>query len=98
MKRIPKWLRNKYVVITIAFVLWMLFFDHDDLISQWHLSGQIRDLQREKAFYEQQIEQAEQQRAALQQNPTHLLQFARTHYFFKPPQADLYQVEFQKTR
>lgn len=98
MKPLPAWCKNKYVFTALLFGAWMLFFDHDDLITQWRLSRQIRELERKKSFYEQQIQQAEQQKAVLQHDPAQLLQFARTHYYFKPPQADLYNVEFEKTR
>ncbi|MBX6379301.1 MAG: septum formation initiator family protein [Thermoflavifilum aggregans] len=97
MKRLPAWSKNKYVFTALAFGLWMLCFDHDDLITQWHLSHQIRELEQKKNFYQQQIEQAEQQKAALQHNAVQLLQFARTRYYFKPPQADLYNITFEKS-
>ncbi|MBX5438414.1 MAG: hypothetical protein IRZ29_02600 [Thermoflavifilum sp.] len=97
MNRLPAWCKNKYFLSTLIFGVWVLFFDHDDLITQWHLSSQIRELEHKKAYYQQQIQLAEQQQAALQHNTMQLLQFARTHYYFKPPQADLYNVEFEKT-
>jgi len=69
MKPLPAWCKNKYVFTALIFGAWMLFFDHDDLITQWRLSRQIRELERKKSFYEQQIQQAEQQKAVLQHDP-----------------------------
>ena len=41
---IPAWLRNKYLLTTILFVCWMLFFDHNDLFTQVARSRELSDL------------------------------------------------------
>jgi len=43
MKDYKKIIRNRYVIILIIFVVWMLFFDQDNLIRQYKLSREVKE-------------------------------------------------------
>ncbi len=45
MKRAVELLKNKYFLVTIAFVIWMLFFDKNDLYSQFEQHHQLTKLE-----------------------------------------------------
>ena len=49
--RILKLIKTKYYIATVAFVVWITFFDSNSLILQARLSSQLNDLKREKQFY-----------------------------------------------
>ena len=44
LSRIPSWLSNKYLLSAAFFVVWMLFFDHNDLFVQHSRKAELNDL------------------------------------------------------
>ena len=51
MKRLFELLRNKYFIAVLAFGVWMLFFDKNDILSQFEYRTEVKNLQHEKDFY-----------------------------------------------
>ena len=50
------YLKNKYVAASLVFIVWILFFDQNDLISQIQLIKKKNKLLEDKAYYQKQIE------------------------------------------
>lgn len=84
-------MKNKYVVITAVFAVWMLFFDKNDLISQWQLHHQLGELEQQKEYYQQKIEEVDNTTKALN-DPARLEQFAREEYLMKKDNEDLFVI------
>ena len=57
MKRIPSWLKNKYVISSLLFFVWMLFFDRNDFISQYSYRQDLKKHEADKEYYKKEIEQ-----------------------------------------
>ena len=55
--KIPSFFKNFYVLTAIVFIVWMVFFDSNDFISQVRLSAQQSELEEAKTFYEEKIEE-----------------------------------------
>ena len=91
--RWPKPLKNKYAIATVAFIVWLGFFDRNDLVTQWKYRMQLHDLQQKKSFLEQQIQEVTQEQQALQTSPGKLERFAREHYFMKKEHEDLFLID-----
>ncbi|MBK7212327.1 MAG: septum formation initiator family protein [Bacteroidales bacterium] len=49
--RIPRFIRNKYFLVLLVFVVWMLFLDRNNFMSQIGLWSDLHKLQEEKKFY-----------------------------------------------
>lgn len=86
--------RNKYLIVTLAFVVWVGFFDRNDLITQIHLRADLRDLQQKKAYYQQQIALTCKERKTLISSPLQLEKFAREHFLMKKDQEDLFLIRY----
>ncbi len=84
--------KRPYLMITLIFITWVLFFDSADLTSQYKLTRRINKLLAEQTYYQKQIAimQAEQQ--ALMSSDALLEKFAREKYFMRKPTEDLYIV------
>ena len=91
-KRLPKFIRNSYFLLTSGFICWMLFFDSEDLITQYQLTKKVKKLYQEKSYYLEQIEIVKKERAELMSNPELLEKFAREKYFMKKPTEDVYVI------
>ena len=70
----------------------MLFIDANDLITQFQLKQQKDDLEDEKAYYLEKIEDVKKDRQELLSNDELLEKFAREKYFMKKESEDLFVI------
>src|SRR4029078_7897100 len=89
---IIKAFQNKYVITLAAFIVLMLFIDHNDIFMQLDRRRQLNDLLASKAYYEKQIEQTKKNLSELQNNPAALEKFAREKYLLKKDNEDIFVV------
>jgi len=92
MNRLLSILRNKYFLITTAFVVWMLFFDRNDLMMQYEYRTQVKNLENEKDFYLRETAQVKKDLDELTTNRERLEKFAREKYLMKKDNEDVYVI------
>ncbi len=85
-------LRNRYVITFLAFIVWVGFFDQNNLVERHELSGRINELERQKIHYQNEIINNTQRIEELQSNPDNLEKFAREQYLMKKPDEDIFVV------
>lgn len=88
--------RNKFIITLILFVLWVGFFDKNNLWDRRKYIKQIEQLRADKAYYQEQIESDSAQLYKLKNNPELLERFAREHYYMKAPDEDLFIIQVKK--
>ncbi len=93
MRRLASILTNKYLVASVFFAVWMLFFDRRDYFQQKERAAELAKLETKKKYYVQEIEKARQELYDLQNNPAALEKFAREHYLMKKDGEDIYIIE-----
>ena len=54
-KYISLWLKSKYLITGLAFMVWMLFFDSDDITLQLKRVKELQQLQQSEKTLDQQI-------------------------------------------
>jgi hypothetical protein len=92
MYRLLDLIRNKYFIAGIAFLTWMLFFDRNDLMSQYEYRTQLNKLEAEKEFYLQQTEKAVKDLNELTTDKVKLEKFAREKYLMKKKNEDVFVI------
>lgn len=92
LKKLPKALRNFYIVAGLIFLIWMLFLDSNDFISRYKLSAKLRSLENEKEYYAEKIKEVEKDREELLGNREMLEKFAREKYLMKKDNEDVFVV------
>lgn len=90
LSAIPPIFLNKYIVASMAFGVWMVFFDQNKLTNQFQLSQEINELERNKDYYLEQIQVVTEARKDLNSN---LEKFAREKYYFKKMDEDVFIIE-----
>ena len=90
--KLPPYLRNKYSITFALFVLWMLFFDQSDMITQFKLRGELRELENENEYYIQQNHQVDSDLQELLSNDQQLEKFAREKYLMKKDDEDIFVI------
>lgn len=98
LSKIPSWLKNKYVLTSVGFTVWILFFDARDFItSHFREKGELRKLEQSKKYYEQQITTTQHELEQLKSNPALLEKYAREKYLMKKDNEDLFLIRAENT-
>ena len=92
LKFIFRILINKYFLTTVAFVVWMVFFDSNNLLTRNHLQEKLDGLNLEKQFYLQEIRKDSILTHQLMTDSSQLEKFARERYLMKKENEDLFLV------
>ncbi len=91
-----KWfkvIRNKYLLVTSVFVLWIVFFDTNNLIRWYSDMKDVAAQEQQKKYYKEAIRQTDEKLKELKSNKDSLEKFAREQYFFHEPDEDLFIIE-----
>ena len=96
MKRLINLVKNKFFLVTLAFLVWMIFFDKNDLFSQYEYRHQVNKLKEERDFYKKETDQVNKELDELTSNPQKLEKFAREKYLMKKDNEDVYVIVHQK--
>ncbi len=95
-KRIPPVFRNFYSLTAIAFLVWMVFLDSNDLINRFRMSAKLRSLENERRYYSEKIVEVERDRAELMGTTELLEKFAREKYLMKRESEDIFIIDQEK--
>lgn len=93
-----KWFRigsNIYVLVSLVFVIWMLFFDTN---SWWfthrELNSEIEKLQMQKQHLQREIARDKEALNALRKKKE-LERFAREEYYYKKDNEEIFIIEYE---
>ena len=85
-------LMNKYTMTLLIFLVWLAFFDRNNLVEKMQLRGKITTLQKEKAYYQIKIEEDNRKMQELLSNKENLEKFAREQYLMKNKNEDIFVI------
>jgi cell division protein FtsB len=92
MKRLIDLFKNKYFLVSLAFVVWMIFFDKNDLFSQYQYHQEVSKLKQERDFYLKETAKVRKDLDELTSNPQMLEKFAREKYLMKKDNEDVFVI------
>ena len=92
IEKIPPFLRNKYLLTIIIFILWLLLLDSNNLISTHKEMKNLKKLKSEREYYIRRIEEDKRKLYELKTDDRNLEKFAREQYRMKKPDEDLYII------
>jgi cell division protein DivIC len=87
-----RFLNNKYILAVIVFVVWISFFDRNDLLTQSDRKKELKKLETNKAYYEEQIASTKKELQELENDPAVLERFARENFYLKRPEEQVFIV------
>jgi cell division protein FtsB len=85
-------LRNKYLVAVLAFVIWLLVFDRNSLVDRVRYLRTRQDLEDEKQYYIEKIEEDSRRLNELKTDRENLEKFAREQYLMKRENEDVFVI------
>ncbi|NUY81028.1 septum formation initiator family protein [Flavobacterium sp. MAH-1] len=92
-----KWMRfigNRYVLVTLFFIVWILFLDNYSWFNHRALDKEIEELEENKQYYQNEIKR-DSQNIRLLKNPNQVEKYAREKYYMKRDSEDIYIIEYE---
>ena len=92
LKNIFKPFKNIFLLVTLIFIVWMLFFDANSWLIHRELNKEIDALNVKKEFYESEIN-SDKKEIKILQTPEGVEKYAREKYNMKKENEDIYIIE-----
>jgi cell division protein DivIC len=90
------WVKNKYLLTIAAFFIWMLFFDQNNMVDRMKMSSEIRQLEDDREYYQQQIKKDSTRLHELTTDKDNLEKYAREQFLMKKDNEDVFVVIEEK--
>tara|TARA_B100000965_G_C18920490_1_gene468593 strand:+ start:199 stop:510 length:312 start_codon:yes stop_codon:yes gene_type:complete len=94
--KIPNYLKNKYLIAIVLFIVWITFFDNFNLIKQSKIKKNIEQLEENKKFYIQEITKDSTEYNDLLKDAEKREKFAREKFLMKKEDEDVYIIRRKK--
>ncbi|WP_212000179.1 septum formation initiator family protein [Chitinophaga sp. HK235] len=90
--KLPRYVKNKFFITGIAFVIWIAFLDKTNLMYQYQFQSEVNKLENQKDFFIKEIKQTKEEQQELLSSPEKLEKFAREKYYMKKDNEDLFII------
>ena len=90
--KIKQLLKNKYLLATVIFAGWLIFFDNNNLIVRYWMLREVRQLEKDYEYYEKRIISDSIKLHELKSSPEMLEKFAREEYLMKKENEDIFII------
>ncbi|THH39268.1 hypothetical protein [Neolewinella litorea] len=87
--RVPPYLRNRYFVTLLLFLVLMIFIDRHDLSTQFRLHRTVNRLEADLERYDRLTAEAEAEKLDMEQNRE---RFARENYYMQQDDEDVFII------
>ena len=91
--RVGKVLLNKYFIVGLLFLVWICFFDTNNVGELIRTRRTLRSQRRQIEFYNQEISKMDRKIDQLQSQRDTLEKFAREEYYYQQDGEDVYVIE-----
>lgn len=85
-------LKNKYVIAILFFLVWILFFDQNNLLDRVGSIRKFQIMEKEKKYYLEKIKSDTKKLEELRTDRENLEKFAREQYLMKRDNEDVFIV------
>ena len=93
---LPKPLRNKYLILLLLFIFWIVFLDDYNLINQNKMKNNVDDLKEQKEFYISEIKSDSTELSKLKNDSEEQERFAREKFLMKKDNEDVFIIRVKK--
>ena len=85
---------NKYLIITVLFIIWMLFFDTNSYLIHHELNNDIKKIEKNKEEY---LEEIMNDKLFIEKmkDSSEIEKFAREQYYLKRKNEEIYLIEHE---
>ena len=94
--RVVKFVWNRYFILTIAFAVWMFFFDQNSFFVHRELDKQIKLLEVDESYFQEHLNTETEKLDQLNSNPAEIERIAREKHFLKKDDEDIFIIQQEK--
>ena len=87
-----KYLKNKYLLTLVIFIVWIFLFDSNNLIDRFSQIKSLKQLEKDKKYYLERIEEDSKKLNELETDKNNLEKFAREQYLMKKEDEEIFVV------
>lgn len=98
LKFIQKYILNKYTLVVIAFLVWMIFFDSASFLVLKELDGEIEKYEEKVEYYKEEYHKNNKYYNQLMNNKSEKEKFARENYFMKKRNEEIFIIVADSTQ
>jgi len=84
---------NKYIIVLVAFGVYITFFDQHNLINRWQSNRKIKELNEEYKYYQGEIEKNKSELHRLQHDDQYLEKYAREKYLIRNKGEEIFIIK-----
>lgn len=92
---ILKTIGNRYFLVSLSFIIWLLFFDNYSYLEHRFLNKEIDELENYRVYYINEIKKDSIQIEKFNKLDE-VEKYARENYFMKKDSEDIYIIEIEK--
>jgi cell division protein DivIC len=85
-------LKNKYVIVILAFLIWMAFFDPKDIGLMFSRSSKLNELKTSEKHLKTEIQQTKKELSLLKTDASSIEKYAREKFYMKKDNEELFIV------
>ena len=93
MRKVVKVVTNKYLIATVVFVVWTVFFDQNDWFTLQQKQKELNTVKDNIAYLNTEIGRMNAEKNSLLTDPKKLEKYARETYRLKHKGEDVYVIE-----
>jgi len=91
--KVVKFITNKYFIVIVIFLIWMLFIDENSYLTHRELNKEIDKLENSIDYYQKEISKDQKVISNLK-DPDSLEKFAREEYKMKKKNEEIFIMDF----
>ena len=84
--------RNKYFIVTVFFLVWVLFIDTSNIFVWFSDMRTVASQERQKEYFKEAIKLTDEKLKELESNRDSLEKFAREQYLFHEPDEEVFVI------
>ncbi len=88
-----KFIKNKYLLAALAFIVWMAFFDPKDIASTYERTKRLNELKQNEKHLNDDIKQTKNELSLLKSNAETIETYARENFYMKKDNEELFIVK-----
>jgi len=92
VNNILKFFINKYFLTTVVFLVWLVFFDSNNILTNMRTRDKLNGLRKDKKFYIDEVKKDSILVQKLLYDTLELERYARERYLMKKDNEDVYLV------
>jgi len=87
-----KWFKNKFVLASAIFIIWICFLDENNLLERFQSLRELKQLKIDKLYYQKKIEEDRKRLNELKTDNDNLEKFAREQFLMKKDNEDVFVI------